>query len=295
MTMPRSRVYAMLMIVLLLWAGNSIVGRAARDDIPPLTLALFRWAGGLALLLPFAWRRIRADRAAIKAHWPMILLLGASGIGAFNGLLYSGLRETTASNALLIQAAIPALVFLFDFLLFRSRPRPAQVFGVAIAATGVATIIFEADPALLLALNFGRGDLLVLIAVVAWGFYTSLLRLRPPIHPLAFLALTFMIGVVAMLPGAVLEWQHESIRMTPQVIGAIFYVAVFPSLIAYQMFNRAVAEIGAADTGQVISLQPLIGAVLAALLLGEALHPYHFAGMVLILLGIAIPMLRRKN
>ncbi|MCW1430503.1 DMT family transporter [Novosphingobium sp. JCM 18896] len=294
-TMPRSRVYAMLLIVLLLWAGNSIVGRAIREDIPPLTLALFRWSGGVLLLLPFAWHHIRAERAVIKANWPMILLLGAAGIGAFNGLLYSGLRETTASNALLIQAAIPALVFLFDFLLFRSIPRPAQLVGVALAAVGVATIIFEADPALLLALQFGRGDLLVLIAVTAWGFYTSMLRRRPPIHPLAFLALTFMIGVAAMLPGALLEWQHETIKWSPAVIGAIVYVAAFPSLIGYQMFNRAVAEIGAADTGQVISLQPLIGAALAALLLGEALHAYHLAGMVLILLGIAIPMLRRNN
>jgi drug/metabolite transporter (DMT)-like permease len=293
--LARRHVYAMLMVVLLLWAGNSIVGRAVRGDIPPFSLALFRWTGALMLLLPFAWRRIVADRSVIRTRWPMILLLGLCGVGAFNGLLYSGLRETTATNALLIQAAIPMLVLAFDFALFRTRPRTAQLLGVAVAAVGVTIIVFEADPAKLAALHFGRGDLLVLGAVIAWGFYTALLRLRPPIDPLAFLALTFMVGVAAMLPGALAEWQTSTIRLTPTVIGGIAYVAVLPSLVAYLLFNRAVAEIGAADAGQVLSLQPLIGAVLATALLGEALHPYHFAGMVLILLGIAIPLVRRAD
>ena len=293
-TMPRSRVYAMLLVVLVLWAGNSIMGRAVRDDIPPLTLALCRWTTALAVLLPFTWRQIRAEWPVIVAHWPMIALLGIIGIGGFNGLLYSGLRETTATNALLIQAAIPALVLLFDFALFRSRPRFAQVAGVAVAAIGVAIIIFKADAAAMLALRFGRGDLLVLGAVVAWGLYTSLLRRRPPIHPLGLLTLLFAVGAATMLPGAATEWGHYPINPTPAVIAGILYVAVFTSVIAYQMFNRAVAEIGAADAGLVLSLQPLIGAALAALLLGEALHAYHFGGMVLILLGIAIPSLRRN-
>ncbi len=285
----------MLMIVLLLWAGNSIVGRALREDIPPLTLALCRWSGALILLLPFAWPKIRADRAQIAAHWPIILLLGTCGVAAFNAFLYSGLRETTATNALLIQAAIPALVLAFDFAFFRTRPRPAQVIGVGIAAIGVVTIIFKADPAALLALRFGRGDLLVFCGVVGWALYTTLLKLRPAIHAQGFLALTFMIGAAAMLPGAALEWQPGAIRLTPTVIAGIAYVAVLPSLVAYMLFNRAVAEIGAADAGQVISLQPLMGALLAAILLGEALHPYHLAGMALILFGIAIPIFRRNN
>jgi drug/metabolite transporter (DMT)-like permease len=292
--LTRRRVYAMLMIVLLLWAGNSIVGRAVRDDIPPLSLALFRWTGALALLLPFALRPIATDWPVIRTRWPMILVLGLFGIGAFNGLLYSGLRHTTASNALLIQAAIPALVLLFDFGFFRTRPSAGQMVGVLVAALGVITIVFEADLALLLALRFGRGDLLVLAAVVSWAIYTTLLRLRPPIHALAFLALTFMIGVATMLPGAIAEWQRFPIRLTPAVIGGIAYVAVLPSLVAYQLFNRAVAEIGPADAGQVLSLQPLIGALMAALLLGEPLHAYHLGGMALILFGIGLPLLLRR-
>ncbi|OYX92350.1 MAG: permease, partial [Novosphingobium sp. 35-62-5] len=192
--LSRRRVYAMLMLVLMLWAGNSIIGRAVRDDIPPFSLSFFRWIGALLILLPFAWRKVAADWPAIRIAWPRILLLGALGVATFNALLYSGLRLTTATNALLIQAAIPALVLVFDFTFFRNRPSRAQVTGVAIAVAGVVLIIFEADPARLLTLHFGAGDVIILGAVVAWSLYTALLRIRPPIDPLSFLALTFLVG-----------------------------------------------------------------------------------------------------
>lgn len=283
----------MLAVVILLWAGNSIVGRAVRDDIPPFSLAFFRWTGALLILLPFAWRGVVADWPVARKHWRIVLLLGAIGVGGFNALLYSGLRLTTATNALLIQAAIPAVVLVADFLLFRNRPRTLQALGVTIATIGVTTIVFKADPAAILALEFGRGDLLVLGGVVAWSLYTALLRLRPPIAATTLLALTFAVGVAAMLPGALIEWQMQTIHATPTVLGGIAYVALLPSLVAYLLFNRAVAEIGPADAGQAISLQPLCGALLAAVLLGERLHGYHVAGMVLILLGIVISAMRR--
>jgi drug/metabolite transporter (DMT)-like permease len=281
----------MLLLVMLLWSGNAIVGRAVRDDIPPFSLALGRWTGALSILLPLSWHKVRGDWAIVRVNWLRILLLGVLGVASFNAFLYSGLQSTTASNATLLQSGIPMLVLLFDWVLFRSRPRRAQVVGVCIAAVGVMTIIFQADWARLVALSFGRGDALVLCALVAWSVYTTLLRLRPPIHPLSFLTLTFAVGVAAMLPLASLELQTQTIHLTARAVGGLAYVAVLPSIVAYFLFNRAVAEIGAAAAGQTLSLQPLIGVLLAVLLLGEHLHAYHLAGTLLILLGIAVPLL----
>jgi hypothetical protein len=105
--------YAMLCVVMALWAGNSIVGRAVRDAIPPLTLAFVRWAGALRLVGPFALQGVAAEGAALRRHWRVVLLLGLVGVAAFNGLLYSGLRSTTATSGLLLQATVPALVLLF--------------------------------------------------------------------------------------------------------------------------------------------------------------------------------------
>lgn len=285
---PESRAYAMLALVMLLWAGNAIVGRAVRHDIPPFTLALVRWAGALLVLTPFAMRQVIADRAAILRAWRPILLLGLLGVAAFNAFLYSGLRYTSATNGLLLQAAIPALVLACDFAFFRIRPTIGAMLGVLLSTIGVVLIVFRADPAAILELRLGFGDGLVLCGVIVWSLYTSLLRLRPALHALSFLAATFVIGAVAMLPLAATEAPEiAAIAWRPEIFAAAAYVAVLPSVIAYFLFNKAVAVVGSARAGQAITLMPLFGALLAAALLGEPLQPYHFVGMALIVLGIA--------
>lgn len=284
---PRVRVYLMLFLVMLLWAGNALVARAVRADVPPFTLAFLRWTGASLLLLPFAARGIAAEWPLVRRHWPMLLLLGILGVGCFNSFLYSGLRTSSATNALLIQAAVPALVLGCNFLFFHARALPTQIVGVLAAALGAILIIFRADIHALAALRFGKGDALILIGVTCWSIYTSLLRKRPPLTATTFLTLTFMVGVIVMAPLAASEWAAHPVNWTPAAMAGIAYVAVFPSIIAYFLYNHAVAQVGAAQAAQAISLQPLLGAFLAALLLGETLHGYHFAGMALVLLGIA--------
>jgi len=285
----RSIALAGLIVVIMLWSGNAIVGRAVRDDVPPLFLALVRWAGALAILLPFAARHVVRDRAVLLANWRAVLLLGLTGVASFNALIYSGLQYTTASNSMLLQAAIPSLVLLADRVIFGVRSRGAQVAGVVVAMIGVVVIVCRGSFAALFNLHFGVGDVYILIAVVVWALYTSLLRLRPAVHPLSFLAVTFAIAALAMVPAAATEAARiATIAWTPGVIGACLYVAVFPSLIAYLLYNRAVAEVGPAVAGQAISLMPLFGAGLAALLLAEPLHGYHGVGMALIAVGLGV-------
>lgn len=285
-----------LLVVILLWSGNAIVGRAMREDIPPFFLALVRWSGALALLLPFAARHVVRDRAKLLASWRIVLLLGLTGVASFNALMYTGLHYTTASNTMLLQAAIPPLVLLADRLIFGVRPRALQIAGVVGAVAGVAVIVSQGSFAVLLKLHFGRGDVIILAAVLAWALYTSLLRLRPDCHPLSFLAVTFAIAALAMLPLAATESARiAAMRWTPGVIGGCLYVATFPSLIAYLLYNRAVAEVGPAVAGQAISLMPLFGAGLAALLLSEPLHGYHAAGMALIAAGLGAGWLAMRR
>lgn len=295
LTGSRRTVYLMLALVMLMWSGNSIVARAMHEEVPPFALAFMRWGGASLIALPFAWRKIVNDRALIRRHWLVILMLGVVGVGSFNGFMYSGLQYTTAANSLLVQAAIPALVLLLDFLLFRTRPRLAQIAGCMFGALGVWIIIFRADPAAMAGLHFNRGDALVMCGVSLWALYTVMLRLRPAIDGLSFLAITIVIGALTMGPFAAVELQTRAIHFTPGVFAGIAYVIIFPSLIAYFMFNKAVAEIGAGDAGQVINLQPLFGALLASLILGEPIHAYHIVGMALILLGIGLPLFSRST
>jgi drug/metabolite transporter (DMT)-like permease len=293
---PQARAYLLLALVMLLWAGNSIVGRAVRNDVGPFVLSFVRWTGASLVLLPFALGPLRRDWAALRQSWPIVLLLGLTGIAAFNAVMYSGLHYTTATNGLLLQASIPPAVLFADRLMFGARAGWMQMAGVVASILGVAVIVFQGQPSHVLGFRFGLGDGLVLIACADWALYTVLLRKRPAISPLSFLLATFLVGVAAIAPLALWEaLAGPPVRWGAGVGMAFLYVALLPSRVSYLIYNNAADVVGPARAGQAITLLPLFGALLSALLLGEALHAYHFAGMALILAGIVVSALAPRQ
>ena len=282
-----SRAYLLLTFTALFWAGNSIVGRAARELVPPAALAFWRWVIALALLLPLAWPHLRRNWPALRARWPIVFLLGALGIGSFNTLLYTGLQTTTALNSMLIQSAQPALILIVGALVMHDGTSLRQIAGVIVSLAGVLMVIARGDFALLLALRLNAGDAIIAFAVLLWALYSVLLRKRPPVHPLSFLAASIMVGLVVIAPVYLTEVASGR-RIVPEMGSAlaIAYVSIFPSFLAYLFFNRGVELIGSAATAQFMNVMPLMGAGLAMLFLGEALHLFHVAGLALVLAGI---------
>lgn len=284
-----SRAYLLLTMTALFWAGNSIVGRAARDLVPPAALSFWRWTIALALLLPLAWPHLKRDWPALRANWLIVLVLGVLAIGSFNILLYTGLQSTTALNSMLIQSALPALVLIVGALVMGDGTSGRQIAGVLISLAGVLAIIARGDPQMLIALRLNVGDAIIGGAVLLWALYSVLLRRRPAVHPLSFLAASIMAGLVVIVP--VYAAELGSGRMIIPSAGsalAIAYVSIFPSFLAYLFFNRGVELIGSAATGQYMNVMPLMGAGLAVLFLGEALHPFHIIGLALIVAGILV-------
>lgn len=284
-----SRAYLLLTMTALFWAGNSIVGRAARDLVPPAALSFWRWTIALALLLPLAWPHLKRDWPALRANWPIIMVLGALAIGSFNILLYTGLQTTTALNSMLIQSAQPALILIVGALIMGDGTSLRQVAGVLISLAGVLIIIGRGDPQMLIALRLNIGDAIIGGAVLLWALYSVLLRRRPPVHPLSFLAASILVGIAVIAPVYALElWSGRLIVPVAGSALAIAYVSVFPSFLAYLFFNRGVDLIGSAATGQYMNVMPLMGAGLAMLFLGEVLHLFHIAGLTLIVAGILV-------
>lgn len=282
-----SRPYLLLTFTALFWAGNSIVGRAARDMMPPVALAFWRWTLALALLLPFAWPHLRRDFAGLKADWKWVLTLGLLGIGTFNTLLYTGLQSTTAVNGLLLQSMQPALILMLGALVFAENVRIPQIIGICLSITGALIIVLRGDLSALLGLKFNSGDLVICAAVVVWSLYSVLLRKRPVVHPLSFLASTFMIGIAVIAPFYLAEIASgRLIESRPESWLAIGYVCLFPSLIAYLFFNRGVELLGSAAAGLYLNIMPVIGALLAVVILAEPFRWFHFTGIGLIGAGI---------
>jgi len=209
----------------------------------------------------------------------MLLVLGGLGIAAFNTLVYFGLQTTSAVNALLLQSAMPVVILATTFLLYRERPRVLQMLGVLVSIIGVFVIATKGNWQALAQLRFNTGDLWVLAAVGAYALYSALLRERPAVSPLSFLAATFAIGVLMLLP----LYIHEHMRIAhvqPALMSylAIAYVSVFPGFLSYLLYNRGVELAGANTAGHFMHLMPIFGSGLAILLLGERFTSFHFAG-----------------
>jgi drug/metabolite transporter (DMT)-like permease len=219
----------------------------------------------------------------------MVLALALTGVGSFGALLYVGLQYTTALNSILLQAAVPPLVMLFAWLALRERTSRGELAGVALSLLGVLVVISRGRPWDLLHLGLNVGDAIIFVGVVLYAVYSLLLRRRPAVHPLSLLWATFLAAAVLLAPAYAIEAASgRTTPLTPQVLLGMAYVAAFPSFLAYLFFNRGVELIGAARASQFLHLQPVFGAVLAVLLLGEAFQPFHAAGVALIAGGIGL-------
>lgn len=279
----------LLSLTALFWAGNAVLGRAVADTFPPVTLAQGRWLLAAALVLPFAWGHLRRDLPEMRRHLGILLLLSLTGITLFNTLQYTALTMTSALNVVLLQSTMPVLIGLASFALFRERPRLTELLGVAVSLAGVAIVVTGGAPGRIAALALNPGDLVFLAALAIYAVYSALLRKRPPIHWLSFLAATLTLGALMLLPAWVVE--AASGRFPPlsaETLFALAYVATFPSIIAYICYNRGVELIGANRAGPYFHLVPLFGAVLSILFLGESLRWFHLVGAVLILAGVFV-------
>ena len=285
-----------LTFTMLFWAGNHVVGRWAGAHIPPVTLAALRWTGATILLAPFAWRSLREDWAIVRARLPFLAVLGVLGGALFNTLQYMALVHTSAISAAVLNSVTPILIVSVAFLLLGERVRAVQAAGIATSLLGVLIVLGKGDPRALLSSQLNRGDVYMLVALALWSVYSVLLQKRPAMHGLSFALVTFFIAAALNLLLAAGEMAMGSggFEVTPQIVGAIGYVVVFPSLLAYLCYNRGVQIIGASRAGVFIHLVPMFTAVLAMLFLGEHPEPFHAAGFVLILAGVWLGSRPRK-
>ncbi len=261
-----------------------------RYDIPPFQMSFWRWVLAFLILAVLAFPHVRAHAKQVRRELPFLALLGAIGITAFNSLVYKALHHTTVINAALINSLMPVLTFLLALLIIGDRLNRRQIAGVLVSVAGALAIIAQGELSRLGALGVGSGDLLVLCAVSFWALYTVLIKWHPTkLPPMVFLAVTVGFGTLFHLPLVFWELAHVG-GFAPDIrnISVLIYFAVFPSVLAYIFWGKAVAAMGPGKTGIFMYLMPVFSTALAVAFLSEALHVYHFFGIALIFSGIAL-------
>ncbi|MEM9331792.1 MAG: DMT family transporter [Pseudomonadota bacterium] len=281
--------YVLLIITTLAWGGNAIAGKLAVDHVSPFLLTLLRWALACILMLPFALPHLKRDWAVIKQNLIFLCLLGSIGFAVFNNLMYLALTYTSAINVAIEQASMPLVVFVLNYILFRTNVTAFQVIGFAITLIGVALTVTRGNLFALGNQPLNFGDLLMVGAIMVYGIYTVFLRNKPQIHVLSFLMVLALAAFFATIPFAVFEHVTDTLQWPDvQGWGVVVYAALFPSVVAQLFWVMGLEKIGSNRGGLFINLVPIFGALLAVIILGEAFELYHAIGLGLVLGGIAL-------
>jgi drug/metabolite transporter (DMT)-like permease len=281
--------YVLLTITALCWAGNAIVGRQAAGHIPPVTLSFLRWGLAFLIILPMAWKHLARDWATIRAELGNMIFLSLTGIAAFNALQYWSLEHTQALNTLLLQSAGPLFVAAWSLILLGVRLTPAQVLGVMLSLIGVLVILLHGNLTALGSIAFNKGDIIFTVALAIFGLYSVMSLKRPNIHGLSFVAFTFGCGAACLIPLLIFElYTRPLMQLDTANLLSLFYVAVFPSTLAYLCFNRGVQLIGANRAAPFFHVVPVFGSIMAIAFLGEKPQLFHFIGFALVLTGVFV-------
>jgi len=281
--------YLFLVLAALFWSGNFIVGKfATLFEIPPLTLNVFRWFSVWFILIPFTYKEIYNNLSYIKKNWLVIGFMGVITISTFNSVVYFALNYTQVINAVLMLAAIPAATIVLSSLMKIEKTNIFQILGLLLSIIGIGSIISNGDIQKIITLSFNKGDLWMLVCVVTWSLYTTLLKkYKFKFSQFTLIQLMVSVGILFLIPQFFYEKSIGlELNLNKAFFLILFYVVVFPAIAAYYCWQKGVQIIGPNRSTMFVQLMPLFSAVMAIIIFKEKFELYHFAGAAFIISGI---------
>jgi drug/metabolite transporter (DMT)-like permease len=297
-----ARTLACLLLPPMMWAGNAVVGRLLVGAMPPVAMNAVRWLIVALLLMPLAWRQLR-DLSAIRQRWVYLACIGMLGVGSYNALQYLALHTSTPLSATMIGASVPVWMMVVGRVGFGQHIHARQWLGTVLSTLGVLLVITQGQLAKLLHLQLVPGDLLMLFASLVWAVYSWMLvrppkSMQAPERPDWDWAAFLQIQVIF---GGLWSWACTAVETTlagpgqPPIWpadwhtwGALLFIAVGPSIVAYRCWGLGVQAVGPTMAAFFGNLTPIFTALWSAIFLGRRPDWYHPIALVLIMAGIAV-------
>ncbi|MBB6454956.1 drug/metabolite transporter (DMT)-like permease [Salirhabdus euzebyi] len=281
--------YVLLLITVIIFAGNLLVGRAI-NDLPAFTITFFRCFIALLIILPFGIKQLKAKRELFKKEWKPLIGMGFTGIILFNLLVYSSLVYTTSTNAAIVETTAPIFTIIIGALFLKERLNKLQYFGMVLSLTGAIWVITKGSWQVITGLQFNIGDIIMLVAMLMWSIYSILVKEHNSKYP-AYGGLTIMLSlaVVVLFPFALVEWLRgiESLFTLEKILG-LLYLGIFPSIIALMFWNKGVQDIGPSRASIFLNLLPVFTIIGAVLFLGEKVIWAQLFGGFLVITGVIL-------
>ncbi len=276
----------MLVAANVIWSLNYATTKYAFERWSPIAFSGLRFAtAGIALALLVRWREgsLGVDRSDVR----LVVVCGIVGI-FLNQLTFTyAVDYTAAANVALILASAPAFATVFAVLLGHERVRPAHWLALGVSLIGVGLVVMGGSDLAGFSL---RGDLLAVGAALTWAGYTVLLRpLLGRYSAARISALVILVGAVILAPVTVVQVANQDFGSLGGLRwGAWVYSTIGPLLVTNWLYFRALHRVGAARATLYMYLQPFLGAVFAAWLLGEKLVAVQLVGGAVIVGGVAL-------
>ncbi|BBB90104.1 MAG TPA: DMT family transporter [Methylomusa anaerophila] len=281
--MDKWRIWLLLIICNLFWAGNYVFGKYVIAEMTPLWITFSRWSLALLLLLPIARYMEKTAGSTVKKDWLLLLGMGVLGVIGYNLVLYSALEYTTATNAALVSALNPGVIVMFSVVLLRERVSSLQTLGFIASLSGALIVLTHGDFTRVLQAQFNLGDLLMLAAVLIWTLY-SLIGRKLSTPPITATAVSAGIAVLLMAPFAAAQGIDTG-KIGPLAVTGIFYMVIFPSVGSFVFWNISVRAVGASKVGVFLNLIPVFTAIISGLL-GETITGAQVLGGLLVFCGV---------
>jgi drug/metabolite transporter (DMT)-like permease len=287
----------LLLVVVFLFAGNILVGKAAANALPPFTLALSRAVIALSAASLFFGRAAWRNAAALSARKTQLFIIGASGIGLFNALLYAALHTADTTTVAVLEASIPIVTAIVMWVGFGEQLGRLGWAGVMLSAAGAVIVVSNGAPLQIVA-NASPGVLIMLAAIAAWVVYAVTARRGlmglPPLAAMVPLSLS---AVIALVPFAIAEQIITGFTdtITPRAVVSALYLGLGPSLVAFILYNRALLTIGPTPAALSLNGLPVVVMLLGFLFLGEPITIAHIVGTGAVIAGVTVVVKTRRG
>jgi len=278
-----------------IWGGMYVVSDVVLEKIPSFALLTLRLLLGFVSLALVAALTAPAQLRAVRLRPWALLGIGIVGYGFSLAFQFVGTKLSTAANGALVTSAAPAFIALFAFFILREPLPPARIAAVALATVGVIIVVFDPG-AVRLGGDVLWGNVALLGAALTGGLYSVLVKwaTQRGVPALAVTVFAPLGGLLPVIPLAAWElattpgaWARALAALgSPAIVLGVLYLGLVSTAVAVYLWNKAFELLDATAASLLFFAQPLVGALLSAWLLGEALGVQFFAGGALILLGV---------
>lgn len=275
-----------MLAVILVWGISYVSIKVTVFEIPPITMALIRFAIA-SLMLGIIIRRVEPQTKLAKSDLPKMVLGGIFGITLYFLFENIGVKFSSATNASLIVTIVPIITIMLDMLFFNSRLSFMKLFGVIIAVWGSYLAVTGNGKVELNSTHF-LGNILMIGAMLSWAFFTMVNKsLQEKYSGLFLTTYQTFFGTLCFIPLSLLEYKEWK-PFSLIALGNILFLAVFCSCVGYFLYNYALKRLDVALTTIYLNLIPVVGVLSGYLILKESVLPIQLVGGLITLLAIVI-------